>query len=308
MTIIENQNRPDIAAGLDKQAIAGAATLITPKIFPSVVVGEKAGKLYAAKVITGGGQKNRTKGNAVSAARVEAVETNYSVDSYEGRDIFGDEDIKDAGGVENAIVAGARGAAYDAFKLYETDGWTTLSGAFAGNSYDPVEITTSAAFANLAEAADKVKRYGKPLLVCSETFIRDFVKIPDVRETLTTLYAHDWFKDIRDLGTVNPGLGLALGVDSVLIGDDTMLPAEAASAAYVVGYREEAKEDARNVIKRLPSLGYTAQFLPEENSTVDQPFAVSQGYLPTTKDCFVDVDYWAQPVVANKEAVAKVTL
>jgi hypothetical protein len=58
----------------------------------------------------------------------------------------------------------------------------------------------------------------------------------------------------------------------------------------------------------LPSLGYTAQFLPEENSTVDQPFAVSQGYLPTTKDCFVDVDYWAQPEVANKEAVAKVSL
>ena len=308
MTIIENQNRPDIALGLDKQAIAGAATLITPKIFPSIVVSEKAGKLYASKVIQGGGQKNRTKGNAVSATRVEAVETNYSVNSYEGRDVFGDEDIKDAGGIENAIVAGARGAGYDALKLYEQDGWTALSGAFAANSYDPVSITTSAAFHNLAEAADEVKHYGKPVLVCSETFIRDFVKIPAVQEQLTTLYAHDWFNDIRDLGNVNKSLGLAFGVDGVLIGDDTMLPAEAASAAYVVGYREEAKTDARNVIKRLPSLGYAAQFLPEENSTPDQPFAVAQGYLPTTKDCFVDVDYYAQPVVANKEAVAKVTL
>lgn len=306
MIIFNNENRPDIAAGLDKQAIAGAASLVGPQIFPLVNVAEKTSTIAAAQVITGSGVKNRTAGQSLAGARTSATPMPYTVNSYEGRDILSDTDIKDAGGVDNAIVAGARGAAYDAMGLYETDCFNAISGAFAGNSYSAHAITTAAPFDALAQAAQEVKNYGKPVLVASETFIRDFVKNDKVRETLTDLFAHNWYNDIRDLGNVNKAIGLAFGVDGVIIGDDNFWTET--SAGYVVGYREEAKTDARNVIKKLPSLGATMQFLPEENSTAKQPFQVSTSYLPNTKDNCVDVDYYAIPVVANKNAVAKVTL
>lgn len=308
MIIVANENRPDLAAGLDKNTIAGAATLVGPQIFPPMIVGEKTSTIQVAKVNRGGGVKNRTKGQNLAGVRVESVPMTYTVNSYEGRDILSDGDVRDCGGLDNALAAGARGAAWDAFKLYETDCHDAVSGAFAdsGNTYSAHEIASAAPFDALAQAAQEVKDYGKPYLVCSETFIREFVKFPKVQEVLTDLFAHNWFKDIREVGVVNQALGLAFGTDAVIIGDDNFWVDT--DAAYVVAVREEAKTDPRNVLKRLPSLGATIQTLPEENSTPEQPFQVSTVYLAEQKDSAVDVDYFAVPKVANVKAVAKVTL
>ena len=315
MIIVNNENRPDLAVGLSKKALAGASQMIAPIIFPQFTVAEKTGTIAAAQVITGGGQKNRTKGTAVTATRVESIPVTYTVNSYEGRDILSDVDVKDAGGLDNALQAGAKGAGYDAIKLLEQDAKAALDTAFSAASGTYIDVASAAPFDALFEAAEDVKNYGKPLLVASETFMRKFVALPKVNEVLVDLYGHgNFFRDIRDLGNVNKALGAAFAVDAVLIGDDQFWQthgvgsASADELAYVVGYREEAQTDARNVVKRLPSLGFMPTYLPEENSTMDEPFAVSTVYLPDVKDSAVDVDLYAVPKVANNKAVAMVRI
>jgi hypothetical protein len=300
MIIVPNESRPDLAVGLSKKALAGAATMIAPVIFPQFTVSEKTGTIAAAQVIHGTGQKNRAKGANVTATRVEAKDVTYTVNSYEGRDILSDVDVKDAGGLDNALQAGARGAGYDAIALLERDARDELE----NNSDTTRLIDVDKPFDALFQCAQDVKDYGKPLLVCSESFIRKFVAIPAVSKVLVDLFGHGWFNDIRNLGNVNKALGAAFGVDSVVIGDDQFWIDS--TAAYVVGYRPEAQTDARNVVKRLPSLGFMPVFLPEENSTVDEPFAVSTVYLPETKDSAVDVDLYAVPKVVNHQAIARI--
>ena len=314
MIIVNNENRPDLAVGLSKKALAGAATMIAPTIFPSFPVAEKTGTITCAKVIQGGGTKSRTKGQALSGTRVEAESVTYTCNSYEGRDILAAEDVKDAGGLDNALQAGARGAGYDAIYLLETDAKAALESAFSAASGTAITVASGAPFDALFEAGQDVKYYGKPLLVASESFMRKFVSLPKVSETLTDLFGHGWFKDIHDLGNGNKALGAAFGVDAVVIGEDATWETRGVSAAsgdqyaYVVGYREEAQTDARSVVKRLPSLGFMPTYLPEENSTMDEPFAVSTVYLPDVKDSAVDVDLYAVPKVANNKAVAKVKI
>ena len=304
MTIVNNENRPDLAVGLSKRALAGAATMIAPVIFPAFTVREKAGTIACAKVIRGTGTKNRAKGATVNATRVVSLPITYTVNKYEGRDILDAEDVKDAGGLEAAIAAGTRGAGYDAIALLEQDAKAALVAATATT---PVAyIDTTIPFDSLFQCAQTVKDYGKPVLVASETFIREFVKLPAVSQVLTDLFGHGWFNDIRDLGNVNRALGAAFGVDAVIIGDDNFWAVDNGKTAFVVALREEAKTDARNVAKRLPSLGFMPVFLPEENSTAEEPFAVSTAYLPETKDNAVDVDLYAVPQVINTGAVARV--
>lgn len=300
MTIVNNENRPDLAVGLSKRALAGAATMIAPVIFPAFPTREKAGTIACAKVIRGTGTKNRAKGTALAGTRVEPEDVTYSVNKYEGRNILEDSEIKDAGGLENALSAGSRWAGYDAIALLERDARDELE----NNSEFTTLIDTSKPFDALFECAQTVKDYGKPLLVCSESFIRKFVAIPAVSSVLVDLFGHGWFNDIRDLGNVNKALGAAFGVDAVVIGDDRFWIDS--TAAYVVGYRPEAQTDARNVVKRLPSLGFMPVFLPEENSTAEEPFAVSTAYLPNEKDNAVDVDLFAVPKVINHQAIARV--
>ena len=304
--ILPNEARPDLSVGLSKSALAGAATMLAPILFPAFTVREKAGTISCAQVNRGTGTKNRAKGATVNATRVVSLPITYTVNKYEGRDILDAEDVKDAGGLDAAISAGTRGAGYDAIALLEQDAKAALVAAFgAGTAYT---IDTTAPFDALFQAAQAVKDYGKPVLVASETFIRKFVKIPAVSQVLADLFGHGWFNDIRDLGNVNKALGAAFGVDAVIIGDDNFWDVDSGDGAFVVALREEAKTDARNVAKRLPSLGFMPVFLPEENSTAEEPFAVSTAYLPETKDNAVDVDLYAEPKVINTGAVAKVTL
>ena len=84
MIIVANENRPDLASGLDKKTIAGAATLVGPQIFPPMIVGEKTSTIQVAKVNRGGGVKNRTKGQNLTGTRVESIPMQYTVNSYEG--------------------------------------------------------------------------------------------------------------------------------------------------------------------------------------------------------------------------------
>ncbi len=308
MTIVNNENRPDLAVGLSKRALAGAATMIAPVIFPAFPCREKAGTIACAKVIRGTGTKNRAKGTALAGTRVEPEDITYSVNKYEGREILDDSEIKDAGGLDNALAAASRWAGYDAIALLEGDAHAALNNAAAPGEAVAV-IDPDKPFDFLFVAAQTVKDFGRPVLVCSESFIRKFVSFPGVASVLTDLFGHGWFKDIRaggDLENVQAALGSAFGLSGVVIGDDRFWTDE--NDAWVVGYRPEAQTDARSVVKRLPSLGFMPVFLPEDASSLEEPFAVSTAYLPNTKDNAVDTTLYAVPKVINHEAVARVSI
>ena len=307
--IIPTENRPDLAVGLSVKALSGAATFIAPKIFPALRVSEKTGTITAAKVVRGTATKNRTAGAALAGTRVDAIPVTWTVNRYEGRDWLDDTDIRDAGGIENAVASAVRGAGYDAIKLYEKDAFDALSNPGDGGN-DGIDLTADGGdvFSGLAKAAQAVKDYGKPTLVCSESFLIKFAAIPAVRETLVSLFGHGYFREIHNIGPVSAAVGSAFGISDILVGDDEFWNLTAAGKTYgfVAALRPgEMGADVRATVKRLPSLGFAPTYLPE-NGSLDEPFAVSTVFLGDTKRNAVDVDLFAAPVIVNPKGVVQV--
>lgn len=311
--IVKNESRPDLAAGLSKKALSGAAVFLAPILFPAFRVAERGGTIACAKVVRGTAVKNRSSGVALTGTRVAPVDVTYSVAKIEGRDLLDDTDVKDAGGEDAALAAAARFAGYDAIKLYEQDAAATV---FTATRYAAAaSIVASAPFDALNKAALAVKDYGKPTLVCSETWLNNFVKISAVSTVLKDLFGHGWFKEIQDLGNVNKALGAAFGVDGVLIGDNAFWAVAGGSggdaydytdAAAVVALRDVGG-DPRGTAKKLPTYGFAPTFLPEGGS-LEEPFEVETAYLPTVRQNAVTAVLHAVAKEINSAAATLVKL
>lgn len=311
--IAKNESRPDLAAGLSQKALAGAATFLAPILFPAFRVAERGGTIACAQVVRGTAVKNRTSGTALTGTRVAPVDVSYSVAKYEGRDLLDDSDVKDAGGEENAIAAAARFAGYDAIKLYEKDAAATV---FTSTRYAAAtSIVAATPFDALNKAALSVKNYGKPTLVCSESWLNSFVKIAAVSTVLKDLFGHGWFKEIHDLGNVNKALGAAFGVDGVIIGDDAFWAVSGGSGGDAYNYTDAAAVvalrdvggDPRGTAKKIPTYGFAPTFLPDGGS-LDEPFDVETAYLPDVRQSAVTAVLHAVPKEINAAGAALVKL
>lgn len=311
--IVRNEARPDLAAGLSRKALAGAATFLAPILFPTFRVAERGGTIACAQVVRGTAVKNRSSGVALTGTRVAPVDVTYSVNKYEGRDLLDDSDVKDAGGEESALAAAAKFAGYDAIKLYEQDAAATI---FTATRYAAAtSIVAATPFDALNAAAIAVKDYGRPTLVCSETWLNNFVKISAVSKVLKDLFGHGWFREIHDLGNVNRALGAAFGVDGVVIGDNNFWAVAGGSgggaydytdAAAVVAIRDVGG-DPRGTAKKLPTYGFAPTFLPE-NGSLDEPFEVETAYLPTVRQSAVTAVLHAVPKEINASGAVLVKL
>ena len=155
-----------------------------------------------------------------------------------------------------------------------------------------------------------MKHYGEPVLVASETWLRNFVKLPKVVETLRALYGDGWFKYIADLSNVNDAIGQAFGVKRVLIGDDDFWAVEnRTDAAAVVALRpNEMAAGVVQTVKAVPCYGFAPTFLPESSAGLDEPFSVSTVFRDATRDNAVDVTLDAVPKEINAAAAKLVKL
>ncbi len=314
--ILPNETRPDLAVGLSRKTLAGAVQFLSPILFPAVVVGEHGGQISVAKRITGNAVVGRSRGVAMTATAIEAKDVTYSVTTIEGRDTLRDRDVKDAGGLDAALVVASKSAAFDVIKAVEK---RAAAKVFTATRYAAAtSIVAATPFDALAKAARAVKYYGTPTLVCTETWIEEFVKIEAVVTTLKALFGDGWFKQITDLSNVTKAVGHAFSVDSVLIGDDEFWAVaggtgasayDYSDAAAVVALRPEMMgANAVNTLKKMPTYGFMPLFLPNGAPSPDNPYSVSTGYDTSIKENFVDVDIQAEFVEANGEAVKLVKL
>lgn len=314
--IIPTENRPDLAVGLTRSTLPGVAQFIAPKLFPAFRVAEKGGKISCAQRVVATGTKNREAGSALTSQRVANFDVEYATDTYEGSAYLTDRDIKDHGGIDPAINAAKIAAAYAAVKLYEKDAAALV---FSSARYTAATtIDADAPFDAFAGAALAVKHYGEPVLVASETWLRNFVKLPKVVETLRALYGDGWFKYIADLSNVNDAIGQAFGVKRVLIGDDDFWAVAGGSGASAYDYSNAAavvalrpNEMAAGVVqtvKAVPCYGFAPTFLPESSAGLDEPFSVSTVFRDATRDNAVDVTLDAVPKEINAAAAKLVKL
>ena len=311
------ESRPDLAVGIEANVLGGAAKMLAPRLFPRFRVAERGGTIAAAKLSVGTGVKNRTQGQALTAGRDTAKDVTYAVDRYEGRTVLDDRDVKDHGGVEPAVAAAARVSAYAALKLHEQAAAALL---FSATRYAAAtSIVAATPFDAIARAAQSVKRYGRPKLVCSESWLSDFVKIEGVAKYLLELYGHGVIGGIvAGLPDALKAAGAAFGVTEVLVGDDDFWAVAGGSggsaydytnAAAVVALRDdEMKADVVSTVKALPCYGFEPVFLPETDSTLDFPFEIETTFLPDAKDSAVDASLYAVPKEINGEAAKLVKL
>lgn len=315
---LPTESRPDLAVGIEAKVLGGAAKMLAPRLFPRFRVAERGGTIAAAKLNYGsGGVKNRAQGAALSGVRDPSKDVTYAVARYEGRTLLDDRDVKDHGGVEPAVASAARTSCYDALKLHEADAAALLFNAT--NYAAAASIVADTPFDAIARAAQAVKRYGTPKLVCSESWLADFVKIPSVAKYLLELYGHGIIGGIvAGLPDALKSAGVAFGVKELIIGDDDFwrisgttggTPYDYTDAAAVVALRdEEMKVDVIATAKALPCFGFEPVFLPEKDSTLDFPFEVETTYLSETKDSAVDAALYAAPIVINAAALKLVKL
>jgi hypothetical protein len=314
MAFLNREYRPDLAVGIEFNTLGGAAKFLAPRLFPRFAVREMGGTIAAAQVIQASGVKDRTQGQALTGTRVASVDVTYSCVHYEGRSLLDDKEIKQHGGVDAAVKAGAVVSGWRAGGEYEKD---AAAKVFTATRYAAATaINASAPFDALISAATDVKHYGEPSPVCSETWLRQFVKNPVVMDVLVDLYGH------RIIAGVMSGaedallaVGAAFAIKRILVGDDAFWAVGAGTgtdysdAAAVVGLREEAmRTDPLLTAKALPCYGFAPTFLPDEASTLEFPFEIMTGYLDATKDSYVDATLYANVVEANAAAAKLVKL
>ncbi len=311
MIIFANEPRPDVAAGLVKSIMAGAARLIGHIIFPAFTVKEKAGKFTAAKRNTGTATKNRTPGNALTGTHNALKTVEYSCDKYEDRAYVETGDIIEYGSEQAALNSTALVAGFSVAK--KTEGAAADLIINATSYAAALEININAPFAAMTTATIAVKRYGTPVLVCSEYWLNELVASPIVAQSLIKLYGDKIVQDvITGVPEAMKALGSSLGVGDVLVGDNEFWKIESyEDAAAIVAIRPEVTNsdmDIKAVLKALPSFGGQPTFIPYADASLDKPFEVDTGYDVSTKANVVDVTVHSKPLVINAAGMQVIKL
>ena len=297
--MFKNEQRADIAVGLVRKTLAGAARFISHIIFPSASVAEIGGSIACAQNLTATGVTNRAAGTTLSGTHNVHVDVSYTCVKHEARSFVDAADIKNHKGEEPAIAATAKVAAYGAIKKYEDVAAALIINAT--NYAAALGININAPFAALATAAVSVKKFGVPYLVCSEYWLNEFVSSPIVAAHLIKLYGDRIIQDVQTgVEAALTSVGIAWGVKGIIIGDDDFWKVSGyEDAAAVIALRpNDMITDVISTVKALPCFGFAPTFLPE-GSTEDAPFQIDTVYLPGSKEDCVDATIYAVPKIIN---------
>lgn len=251
--------RPDLLIeGIASQsALSGYAF---PKLFHVVAQTEKGGTFSFARPNGRGeaGVVGRENGASLSAAAIELGEVSWGVVRYEGRAAMYEDDVKRAGGIENADRQGGRKCVRKAFNSIERAAIATFFSS--ARRTDAVELADGSVISILSDAADAVAEFGTPWLVCSTKSIKTLAKIPEVRaECVGTAFP----QGLGNLLTVGgqklaDAIGNVIGLGGVIVFDSAIVGAAYDTYVGIVGLQREAVDnpaDAIMVAKDLPVYG-----------------------------------------------------
>ena len=305
--IFPNESRPDLAEGLTREVLVGNVDYISGEILPAINVTEVANTFSAAQVVTAAAVVDRAAGAALAATRVSTKDVQYNCVKTENRAFVNERDIKNFGGPLPATAAAARVAGQAVIKAVEAASAALVFSAAryaAATTLDDVNP-----FSSLGIAAKKVKHYGKAALVASESWMAEFIKMPNVMESLRQFYGDKVFALLQgDINTIATGLGVVLGVSNILVGDDEFWNISGKDdAAAVIALRPEMQTDALMTAKALPVWGATMTFLPDA-AKASNPFFVDTVYLAASKENAVDVTAFLDPVEINADGCVLVKL
>lgn len=307
MIMFRNETRPDVAVGLTLTALRGAARYIGHLIFPTWGTTETGGTVSVAQNLVGSATEGRAHNATLTGTQVAAADITYDGVKIEDRATLDEKDVKNHGGEEKAIVAGARTAGRGA--MFKTEARAAAAVFTAARYAAAGSIDAKAPWKALAVAAQAVKDFGEPVLVCSETWLNNFLTIPMVGLKLRGQFGEQIMMEIvSNTERAMQALGIAFGVKYTLIGDDRAWKITGKEdAAAVVAVRREQQADPLGIAKELPCYGLGPTFLPD-TAAADAPFSVDTGYLVGSKTNVVDVTTYFTPVECNASGAVLVKL
>ncbi len=305
--ILPNESRPDIAASINGKLIGGAAKHVAPRLFPIVKTGQRDGSWYLAEPVDATVVTSRSYGNSLSGTHKANAKKTWSTASHEARICLTDADIEDMGGIDTAVLASAEGSVLPlALKLDNLAYAAVKTAAGAAATLNPV-----APFAAIADAAVKVKRYGEPYLVCSESWLNAYVSNTVVALHLRGLYGDRIIQDITTgVDKALEAAGIAFGVKGIIIADDaafgttegTVYTTDATNA-FVVALRDMGANPLITA-KTQPVFGLMPMFVPGDEGEIQ----VDTAYDADSKVNYVDASVWAAALTVNAGAAKAVAI
>lgn len=307
MIMFRNETRPDVAVGLTLTAMRGAARYIGHLIFPTWGTTETGGTVSVAQNLVGSATEARAHNATLTGTHVAAADVTYACVKIEDRATLDEKDVKNHGGEDKAILAGARTAGRGVMFKAEA---RSAAKVFTAARYEAAAtIDARAPWKSLAIAAQAVKDFGDPVLACSENWLNDFLAIPMVGLKLRGQFGEQIMMEIvSNTERAMQALGIAFGVKRVLIGDDRAWKiAGKTDAAAVVALRADQQADPLGIAKELPCYGLGPTFLPDVNAA-DAPFSIDTGYLVGSKTNVVDATTQFAPVECNAAGAVLIKL
>ena len=305
--ILPNESRPDIAAALKDKLIGGAAKHVAPRLFPIVKAGQRDGSWYLAELVDASVVSGRSYGNSLSGTHKANAKKTWSTTSQETRICLTDADIEDMGGIDTAVLASAEGCVRPlALKL---DNLAYLAVKTAAST--PAQLSPLAPFAAIATAAVKVKRYGEPHLVCSESWLNAYVANTVVALHLRGLYGDRIIQDITTgVDKALMAAGIAFGVKGIILADDLAFGTTAdststtdATNAFVVALRDMGANPLITA-KTQPVFGLMPVFVPGDEGEIQ----VDTSFDSDSKVNNVDATVWAAALTVNAGAAKAVAI
>jgi hypothetical protein len=305
--IFANEDRPDIAAAIAGKLMGGAAKHVAPRLFPIVKTGQRAGSWYLAQLADASVVSNRTYGDALTGTHKANASKSWSTTSQETRICLTDADIEDMGGADQAILASAEGAVRPLGLKLDALAYSALATAAS----TPANLDPDAPFKAIADAAVKVKRYGDPILVCSESWLNAYVANTTVALHLRGLYGDRIIQDVvTGIDKALEAAGIAFGCKGILVADDAAFGTTVdttyttdATKAFIVGLADMGSNPLATA-KTTPVLGLMPIFVPGDESEIQ----VETSYNSSTRVNNVDAIVWACTLTANSGAAKAVAI
>ena len=215
--ILRNEDRPDIAAAVAGKLMGGAAKHIAARLFPIIKTKQRDGSWYLATITDATVVSGRSYGDALTGTHKANSKKTWSTTSQETRICLTDADIEDMGGVDAAVLASAEGSVRPLALKLDNLAYAAVKTAAS----TPAQLNPGAPFKAIAAAAVAVKRYGEPYLVCSESWLNEYVANSIVALHLRGLYGDRIIQDIATgVDKALEAAGIAFGVKGIIIADD----------------------------------------------------------------------------------------
>lgn len=289
--IVPNESRPDIAATIKGSLIKGAATHVASKIFAIIPTQTQSGIMRLAQKTSVTATKGREYGTKLEGSHKANKTVNYTCTKVEARVGLDDSDIVDLGGIDAAILAAAESGAESVLLDVDKDAYNAIKTA-AGTA---VALDATKPFAAIGSAANAVKHYGEPTLVCSEDWLVKCVSNTTVAQTLRGDFGDRVFTDLLSgIDAVMHSVGLVFGVKHILIADSAAW--EDATTAFVIGIRDPGA-NALLTAKSKPVFGVLPVFIPTDGQELD----VATAYDASDKINCVDTTAYLTPKVVNAD-------